>query len=411
MTWNHSQPDWQIPYGHQWITDDDIRDVLDVLRSDWITQGPRIDAFEGDLATYSGAKYVSVLSNGTLALQAAVHAIGIEPGDEVIVPAVTFVATSNCVFHNSGIPVIADVDPCTGLIDVDDLERRITPRTRAIIPMHLAGASCDMEWIREVARKNDLQVIEDACHALGGDYRGRKICGCAYSDMAVTSFHPVKSITTGEGGAVFCNDEKLTERVRSYRNHGITKDPRRLAEDHGAWYYEMQELGTNARLTDFQCALGQAQLKRLDQFIARRREIAAYYNEHFADLPGLSLPIGGDESAWHLYIIQIEPMILGADRLEVFNDLKKRGLGVNVHYIPLHYHPYYQKRLGVYPGDFPAAESYYQHSITIPLYPSMSDQDVERVVDAVGSVIEALYRTRLFSVMDVTPSAVKADSL
>jgi perosamine synthetase len=409
MTSNHSQPDWQIPYGHQWITDDDIREVLDVLKSDWITQGPRIEAFEGDLATYTGAKHVSALSNGTLALQTAVHAIGIEPGDEVIVPAVTFVATGNCVFHNGGIPVIADVDPCSGLIDLDDFEQRITPRTRAIIPMHLAGASCDMEQIRDVARTHDLRVIEDACHALGGVYRGGKVCGCAFSDMAVTSFHPVKSITTGEGGAVFSNDDGLIKRVRSYRNHGITKDPEHLVDNHGPWYYEMHELGTNARLTDFQCALGQAQLKRLDRFIARRREIAAYYNERFANLPGLNLPAGGGESAWHLYIIQIDPMILGADRLEVFSDLKKQGLGVNVHYIPLHYHPYYQQRLHVHPGDFPGAESYYQHSITIPLYPSMSDEDVERVVDAVQSVIESLHRTRLFSVMDITTA--KAHSL
>jgi len=382
--------------------------VVTVLKSEWITQGPRTEAFEQDLARYTGASHMSVLSNGTLALQAAVHAIGIEPDDEVIVPAITFVATGNCVFHNGGKPVIADVDPVTGLIDIDDLRRRITSRTRAIIPVHLAGASCDMKQIRAIAQEYDaragrpchLTVIEDASHALGGDYHGRKICGCTYSDMAVTSFHPVKSITTGEGGAVFTNDIGLKDRVDRYRNHGITKDGDRLTRHDGPWYYEMQELGTNARLTDFQCALGQAQLRRLDQFIDRRRKIASFYHDSLTDLPGLYLPMGGNESAWHLYIIQIDPPVLGSDRLEVFNSLRNKGLGVNVHYIPLHYHPFYQRRLGVRPGDFPGAEAYYQNSISLPIFPAMSDQDVERTVEAVQTVIQSLYQTKTVSVAE-----------
>lgn len=403
MTSNPSQQDCRIPYGHQWITDEDIQEVLHILKSDWITQGPRIEAFEHDLAEYTGATHVAVLSSGTTALQAAIHAAGIEPGEEVIIPAITFVATGNCVFHKNGTPVIADVDPITGLIDIQDIEQRITNRTRAIIPVHISGASCDMEHIQSIAETHNLTVIEDACHALGGDYHGKKICSCPYSHMAVTSFHPVKSITTGEGGAVFTNDPILTERIRSYRNHGITKDPQRLIDNHGPWYYEMHELGTNARLTDFQCALGQIQLKRLDQFIQRRRDIAAYYNERFVDLPGINLPYGSTDSAWHLYIIQLEPLLHGENRLEVFNHLKNKGLGVNVHYIPLHYQPYYQQHLNVRHGDFPGAETYYQNSISLPIFPSMSDLDIERTIDAVTTVIQESYQVRLWSVTDPAP--------
>jgi len=322
------------------------------------------------------------------------HAISISEGDEVIVPAITFVATGNCVFHAGGKPVLCDVDPVTGHLDPCDLEKRILKQTRAVIPVHLTGASCDMETIRDIAAQEHLWVVEDACHALGGDYRVEKICGCAYSDLAVTSFHPVKSITTGEGGAVFTNHADLAERVRSYRTHGITKDPKRMKLCDGPWYYEMQELGTNARLTDFQCALGQMQLQRIDQFIRRRRTVAQYYNDSFADLPGLHLPNGGDDSAWHLYVIQIDPSVLGEDRLEVFMRLKEKGLGVSVHYIPLHYHPYYQHRLGVTYGDFPGAETYYRNSISLPIYPAMSDLDVERTVEAVRIVIQNLYQAK-----------------
>jgi perosamine synthetase len=333
------------------------------------------------------------------------HAISISEGDEVIVPAITFAATGNCVFHAGGKPVLCDVNPITGHLDPNDLEKRILKQTRAVIPVHLTGASCDMETIRDIASQEHLWVVEDACHALGGDYfselegrvssRPQKICSCAYSDLAVTSFHPVKSITTGEGGAVFTNHADLAERVRSYRNHGITKNPKRMTRCDGPWYYEMQELGTNARLTDFQCALGQMQLKRIDQFIQRRRTIAQYYNESFADLPGLHTPNEDNDSAWHLYVIQIDSSVLGEDRLEVFMRLKEKGLGVGVHYIPLHFHPYYQHRLGVTYGDFPGAETYYRNSISIPIYPAMSDSDVKRTVEVIRTVILKLYHAQM----------------
>jgi dTDP-4-amino-4,6-dideoxygalactose transaminase len=255
-----------------------------------------------------------------------------------------------------------------------------------------------MESINEIAKQYGIRIVEDACHALGGEYLGEKICGCRYSDMAVTSFHPVKSITTGEGGAVFTNDQKLQSRIQAYRNHGITKDPVCLNENHGPWYYEMQTLGTNARLTDIQCALGQAQLKYLNEFVTRRRDIAAYYNQQFAELPGINTPANNMDSAWHLYVIHVDPEVLGVDRLEVFNRLKDAGLGVNVHYIPLHFHPYYQKRLGVVPGDFPGAESHYWNAISLPIYPSMSDLDVDRTVEAVRSVVYYLARSLQFEV-------------
>jgi dTDP-4-amino-4,6-dideoxygalactose transaminase len=326
------------------------------------------------------------------------NAIGIGTGDEVIVPAITFVATGNCVFHQGGTPVIADVNPHTGLLDPDDFARKITPRTRAVIPVQLTGASCDMESMAQIAQHHGIRIVEDACHALGGEYSGGKICGCRYSDMAITSFHPVKSITTGEGGAVFTNDQQLDSRIRSYRNHGITKDPVYLNEDHGPWYYEMQGFGTNARLTDFQCALGQIQIKRLDEFISRRRDIAAYYNQQFEHLPGIITPLNNRNSAWHLYVVRVNPEILGADRLEVFHRLKNAGLGINVHYIPLHFQPYYQKHLGVIPGDFPGAETYYWNAISLPIYPSMSDLDVDRTVETVQSIVYTLARSLLHEV-------------
>ncbi len=321
------------------------------------------------------------------------NAIGISPGDEVIVPAITFIATGNCVFHQGGTPVLADVNLHTGLLDPDDFARKITPHTRAVIPVQLTGASCDMETIKHIAQHHGIHIVEDACHALGGEYSGGKICGCQYSDMAVTSFHPVKSITTGEGGAVFTNDQQLDSRIQAYRNHGITKDTACLQENHGPWYYEMQGLGTNARLTDFQCALGQTQLKRLNEFIARRRDIAVYYNQQFENLPGIHTPDNNTDSAWHLYVIQVNPEVLGVDRLEVFNRLKDAGLGVNVHYIPLHFHPYYQNRLGAVPGDYPGAESYYWNVISLPIYPMMSDLDVDRTVDTVRSVVFSFARS------------------
>ena len=393
MTSNPTPQNWRIPYGHQWISETEIQEVLDILKSDWITQGPRVANFENDLADYTGAHHVTVLSNGTTALDAAMYAIGIAPGDEVIVPAITFVATGNCVFHQGGTPVITDVDPHTGLLDPDDFARKITPRTRAVIPVQLNGASCVMETIQQIAKHHGIHIVEDACHALGGKYSDGKICGCRYSDMAVTSFHPVKSITTGEGGAIFTNDQQLDSRIQSYRNHGITKDPAYLSENHGPWYYEMQGLGTNARLTDFQCALGQAQLKRLNEFIPRRRYIAAYYNQQFENLPGRTTPANNMDSAWHLYVVHVNPEVLGVDRLEAFNRLKDAGLGVNVHYIPLHFQPYYQKQLGAMPGDFPGAESYYWNAISLPIYPMMSDLDVDRTVDTVRSVVYSFTRS------------------
>jgi len=393
MTSNPIPQDWRIPYGHQWISETEIQEVLDILRSDWITQGPRVNQFEIDLANYTGAIHVTVLSNGTTALEAAMYAIGISPGDEVIVPAMTFVATGNCVFRHGGTPVIADVDPHTGLLDPDDFARKITPRTRAVIPVQLTGASCDMEAIKNIAEQHGIRIIEDACHALGGEYSGEKVCGCGYSDMAVTSFHPVKSITTGEGGAVFTNEQQLDSRIRAFRNHGITKDTQYLKENHGPWYYEMQGLGTNARLTDFQCALGQVQLKRLDEFIARRRDIATYYNQQFESLPGIHTPNNNTDSAWHLYMVQVDPAILGVDRLKVFNHLQEAGLGVNVHYIPLHFQPYYQQRLGTMVGDYPGAESYYWNAISLPIFPLMSDQDADWTVDRVRTVILSFARS------------------
>jgi perosamine synthetase len=378
-----------IPYGKQWLDEEDIQAVIEVLRSDYLTTGPKIKEFEQKFADYVGAKYAVAIANGIAALHAVCYAAGIREGDEVITTPITFAASASCVLHCGGTPVFADIDPKTYNIDPEEIRKKITPKTKAIIPVHFTGQPCDMDEIHKIAKEYNLIVIEDAAHALGAEYKGRKIG--SISDMTTFSFHPVKHITTGEGGMITTNDEELYKKLILFRTHGITRNNELLHnQDEGPWYYEQLDLGYNYRITDIQCALGISQLKKLEKFVARRREIADQYNKAFKELEGVVIPYQDQysDSSWHLYIIKLELDKLKVGRKEIFEVLKALNIGVNVHYIPVYYFPYYQK-LGYGKGLCPNAEYLYERIITLPLFPQMTDVAVERVINSVCKVLEA----------------------
>lgn len=370
-----------IPYGRQSIDEDDIQAVIDVLRSDYLTTGPAIAAFEKAVADYTGAKYAVAIANGTAALHAACFAAGIGEGDEVITTPITFAASSNCVLYCGGTPVFADIKPDTYNIDPADIRRKITDKTKAIIAVHFTGQPCEMEEIHAIAREHNLLVIEDAAHALGADYKGTKIGNL--SDMTTFSFHPVKHITTGEGGMITTNDEKLYERLVLFRSHGITREKKLMTKDEGAWYYQQLDLGYNYRITDIQCALGVSQMKKLDTFVERRRKLVARYNEAFADVDGIICPkqSEGCNNSWHLYVIQVE------NRKAVFDALRKADIAVNVHYIPVYKHPYYQEN-GYRETACPNAENYYAHCISLPLFPDLTDEQQDYVIKTVKDIVK-----------------------
>ena len=377
-----------LPYGRQSIDDADIDAVVAVLRSDWLTTGPNVAEFERAFASFTGAQEAVAVNSGTAALHAAYHALGIGPGDEVIVPAMTFAATANAVLYQGGTPVFADVEQDTLLLDPADVERRITPRTRAIAAVDYAGQPADYAALRTLAEKHGLALVADACHAPGASCGGRAVGTLA--DLSTFSFHPVKHLTTAEGGMITTDDAELARRMRSFRNHGITTDHRQR-EARGSWAYEMVDLGYNYRLSDLQCALGSSQLKKLPGWVARRQAIAAQYAESFAG-HGLLTPLrlqAGVTHAYHLYVIRLNLARLTADRGEVYRALRAEGLGVNVHYIPVHLHPFYQQRLGTAPGLCPVAEAAYHEILSLPIFPTMTDDDAESVIQAVGKVLEA----------------------
>ena len=371
-----------IPYGRQHIDEEDIRAVVEVLRSDWLTTGPKVKEFEAAFARHTGTKHAIAVSNGTAALHAAMYALNIGPGDEMIVPAITFVATANAVVYQGATPVFADVDPENLLIDTERIEERITSKTKAIIAVDYAGHPCNYDELRDLAKRHDLYLVDDACHALGGSYRGRPVGSLA--DLNTFSLHPVKPITTGEGGVITTDNEEYTTRMRLFRNHGITTDHRQR-EAMGSWFYEMTDLGYNYRLTDFQCALGLSQLNKLAGWVIRRQEIAARYDEAFIDMPSVRpltvRPYVGH--AYHLYVVRLS----GIDRETVFCGLRADGIGVNVHYIPVHLHPFYQKRFGTSAGMCPAAEKAYEEIISLPMFPGMNDDMVDRVIDTMKKAI------------------------
>lgn len=392
-----------IPYGRQSIDDADIEAVVKVLKSDYLTTGPAVAAFEKKVADYVGAKYAVAVSNGTAALHVACLAAGIGDGDEVITTPITFAASANCVLYCGGTPVFADIDPDTYNISPEELESKITPQTKAIIPVHYTGQPCDMDAILEIARKRDLLVIEDGAHALGASYKGKKIGSIA--DMTCFSFHPVKPVTTGEGGMIVTDNEELYRKLVLYRSHGITRDKDMMQQyedqlqqssdqalqeavdmlrgdvmDPGGWYYQQLELGYNYRITDISCALGVSQMDKLDHFLERRRQIAKKYDEAFADISQIKTPWQqeGCQSGWHLYMIQT----MERSRREVFDGLRQAGIGVNVHYIPVYRHPYYQRNgyAGVHCLN---AEAFYERAVSLPIFPGLTEKQQDYVIEHV----------------------------
>lgn len=367
-----------IPYGKQYIDEDDIRAVAEVLKGDYLTTGPKSAEFERAVCDYTGAKYAVSIANGTAALHAACYAAGIGAGDEVITTPLTFAATANSVLYCGGTPVFADVDEKTYNIDPADIERKITSRTKAVMPVHLAGQPCDLDAIYQIAEKYHLMVIEDAAHALGASYHGRRIgTGPA---MVTLSFHPVKPVTTGEGGMVLTDQEQLYQKLRLFRSHCITRDRGQMTDDEGPWFYQQLDLGYNYRLTDLQCALGISQMKKLGKFLDRRAKLAAQYDAAFAGHPDLITPyqLPGTKSGWHLYLIQVPRH----NRRNVFERLRQAGVGVNVHYIPVYRHPYYQQH-GFAGVCCPHAEEIYARLMTLPLYPGLTDQEQQYIIQAV----------------------------
>ncbi len=375
-----------LPYGRQSIDEEDIEAVVQALRSDWLTTGPRVAEFERAFAEFTGAREAVAVNSGTAALHAAMAALQIGPGDEVVVPAMTFAATANAVVYRGGTPVFADVEADTLLLDPTKVEALLTPRTKAIVAVDYAGQPCDYDALRAIADARGLPLVADACHAIGGEYRGRRVGTLA--NLSAFSLHPVKSLTTGEGGVITTDDADLASRMRIFRNHGISTDHRQR-EALGSWFYEMVELGYNYRITDFQCALGTSQLRKLRGWVQRRQAIARQYDSVFALEPALRcLSVRPHVShGYHLYVVRFRSDRLAAGRDRIFAALRAEGIGVNVHYVPVHLHPFYRENFGTKAGLCPVAEAAYEEIITLPLFPAMSDRDVGDVIEAVGKVL------------------------
>lgn len=375
-----------IPYGRQHITDDDVAAVEAVLRSDFLTQGPAVPAFEKALSDYCGAKHAVAVNSATSALHIACLALGVSDGDAVWTTPNTFVASANCALYCGASVDFVDIDPVTFNMCADALAAKLvaadTP-PKVVIPVHFSGHACDMAAISALAQQYGFKVIEDASHAVGGRYRGQPLGDCTYSDVTVFSFHPVKIITTAEGGVALTNDDGLMRKMDRLRSHGVTRNPDDLTNlDEGPWHYEMLELGLNYRMTDMQAALGLSQIQRLDAMVARRQVLADRYDSLLADLPVIRPGRAADAySAWHLYCIQIDELQTNHSRRQVFETLRADGIGVNVHYIPVHTQPFYRAR-GFNPGDFPVSEIYYKNAITIPLYATMRDAQQDEVIAA-----------------------------
>jgi UDP-4-amino-4,6-dideoxy-N-acetyl-beta-L-altrosamine transaminase len=383
-----------LPYGRQSIDEADIQAVVDTLRSDWLTTGPKINEFEEAFAAWVGARYAVSFSSGTAALHGAAFAAGLGAGDEAITSPLTFAATANCVLYQGAKPVFADIASDTLNLDPEQVRRMVTSRTKALLPVDYAGHPAELEAMLEIAERHGLTVIEDACHALGAEHRGRRVG--RVSHMTVFSFHPVKHLTTGEGGMVTTDNAGFAETLRKFRNHGISSNARDRQRE-GQWHYEMVLLGFNYRLTDIACALGLAQLAKLDANLARRREIAAKYTTALSTVPGISVPgVRTDVlPAWHLYPIRLELAKLSVGRAEIFRALRAENIGVNVHYIPVHLHPYYKERFGYRGGEFPVAEAAYEGLISLPMFRGMSDGDVDDVIAAVRKVGDAYSNSSL----------------
>ncbi|MFX4261975.1 UDP-4-amino-4,6-dideoxy-N-acetyl-beta-L-altrosamine transaminase [Pelotomaculum propionicicum] len=372
-----------LPYGKQTLDEEDVQAVLETLRSDWLTTGPEVEKFEKCLAEKSGARYAVAMNSGTAALHAAYFAAGVGPGDEVITSPITFAATANAALYMGARPVFADIRKDTININPEGLEKHIRPRTKVIAPVDFAGHPADLDAVLSIARENGLIVVEDAAHSLGAAYKGRPVGSLA--DITIFSFHPVKHVTTGEGGAVVTNDKGYYEKMLAFRSHGIVREKDKLTEYHGPWYHEMQHLGYNYRLTDIQCALGISQLKKLTSFLEKRQALVDFYNRELSSLD-IDTPVNLAEviPAWHLYVIRLKGP--KPPRREIYEELHRAGIGVQVHYLPVYWHPYYQE-LGYAKGLCPAAEDYYWRALSLPLFPSMSMDDANRVCRELKRII------------------------
>ena len=405
-----------IPYGRHWIDENDTQAVVEVLRSDRITQGPKVEEFEMALSEYCGVRYAVAVNSGTSALHIACLAAGVKTGDEVITSPITFVASANCAVYCSATPIFSDIDIKTYNLSPENIRKKITKKTRAVIPVHFAGQSCDMGSIsqtvneKEAEFKSKIFIIEDACHALGSRYKGNQVGSCQFSDMAVMSFHPVKHITTGEGGAVLTNDETLYKKLKQLRSHGITNNPEEFvcserafdSADHGSkplqnpWYYEQIRLGFNYRMNDIQSALGLSQLKRIETVRGRRRQIVNLYNEAFRQMKHAQIPFESPEcdSNFHLYVLLFDFEKMNINRAQFMLALKAEGIQTQVHYIPVHTQPFFEEHFGTGWGDCPVAEKYYSKCLSIPLYPAMTETDAERVYDEINRLASKLPRSR-----------------
>lgn len=383
-----------IPYGRQDITQADIDAVVEVLKSDFLTQGPLVPRFEQAVATYTGAEYAVAVNSATSALHLACLALGLGPGDVLWTSPITFVASANCARYCGADVDFVDIDPRTYNLCPQALEQKLIEAERRgrlpkiVVPVHLAGQPCDMAAIHALAQRYGFRIVEDASHAIGARYRGEPVGNCRYSDITVFSFHPVKIITTAEGGMALTNDAALAEKMALLRSHGITREPEEMThEPDGPWYYQQIDLGFNYRMTELQAALGLSQLERLDVYVAQRAKLAQQYDELLAGLPVVTPwqhPDGA--SAWHLYVVRLQLDGLPLNHRQVFEALREQGIGVNLHYIPVHTQPYY-RRLGFGSGDFPIAEAYYAEAISLPLYPTLPESDQMRVVSALRRVL------------------------
>ena len=376
-----------ISYGKQTIAQDDIDSVVDVLKGDWLTQGPAVEIFESDLKNYFGANHACAVTNGTAALHLVALTLGWCPNDIVITSPITFLATANCIVYAGATPDFVDIDPVTYTINPNLVEEKVKiyqskgKKVKAIIGVDYAGHPCDWKALREIANKYDLQLVNDNCHSLGAKYFGDKQYAVKYADVVTQSYHPVKHITTGEGGAVLTNNAEIDDKVRRLRSHGMTKDTSQLENNHGPWYYEMHEVGYNYRITDFQCALGSCQLKKLDSFVERRCGIAKIYDKSFLNVENLKIPKIYDyaEHAYHIYPLQVNFDRMNLTKSQFFEKMKVSGINLQVHYIPIHLQPFYQNDFGFKKGDFPLSEGFYHNEISLPIYPNLSKNDISSV--------------------------------
>jgi len=384
-----------ISYGKQSIDQSDIDAVVEVLKGDWLTQGPAVETFENDIKNYFGAKHVCAVSNGTAALHLAGLALDWQPGDIVITTPLTFLATANCIVYAGATPDFVDIDPVTYTIDSNLVEEKIKiyqskgKKVKAIIGVDYAGHPCNWKALREIADKYDLQLVNDNCHALGATYFDNKHYAVKYADLVIQSYHPVKHLTTGEGGTVLTNNSELDERIRRLRTHGMTKDNSKFSIQHQSlnepWYYEMHEVGYNYRITDFQCALGSSQLKKLNSFVEKRCLIASRYDDSFANIVNLKIPENNDsiDHSYHLYPLQIDFEKCSFTKVQFFEKMKESGINLQIHYIPIHMQPFYRKNYGFQKGDFPVSENFYHKEVSLPIYPDLSNKDVSLVIDSI----------------------------